>query len=80
MLPASWEYYGRKLGTRGKVLPKRSGVLSLIQFLRAVYEKNAKNQKKCEKNVKHTPVGVMPRTPPPPEDTSGINLVYPDTQ
>ena len=35
-------------------------MLSLIQFLRAVFERKAK---KCEKNVKFTPFGAMSRTP-----------------
>ena len=49
MLPAPLGYYGRKFGTRWKELPRTSGVLSLIQFLRAAFEKNAKNQKSAKK-------------------------------
>ena len=64
-----WGYVASPLGIlraeiwyQMKVLPRRSSVLSLIQFLRAVFEQKAKKTNKVRKNVKFTPFG-MPGCP-----------------
>ena len=44
-------------------MARRTSALSLIQFLRAVFEKKAKNQKKMRKKRQIYPIGAMSQTP-----------------